>query len=129
MPRVGASGLVSPLYRDFDSSLQRWLTRDPIGEAGGINLYQAFLNSPVVTSDPDGLDNIYNPKAGQNAVPDIVASMNVQNGQMDAGYREGIDPLFMIGAMTVGGMIAPGATQTAADGLVFSTSIEAPQYE
>lgn len=37
-------------------SLVVWLDRDPIGEAGGINLYQFVLNSPMFWVDRDGLD-------------------------------------------------------------------------
>jgi hypothetical protein len=36
--------------------LQRWLNRDPIGEAGGINLYGFVANNPVNFVDPHGLD-------------------------------------------------------------------------
>ena len=34
----------------------RWLNRDPIGEAGGVNLYGAVGNNPVNNFDPYGLD-------------------------------------------------------------------------
>jgi uncharacterized protein RhaS with RHS repeats len=36
--------------------MQRWLNRDPAGEAGGINLYGFVLNDPLSNSDPLGLD-------------------------------------------------------------------------
>ena len=39
----------------YDPNLQRWLTLDPIGEAGGINLYQFVGNDPVNGVDPWGL--------------------------------------------------------------------------
>src|ERR1700722_3999370 len=32
-----------------------WLSRDPMGEAGGLNLYGYVLNNPVGWSDPTGL--------------------------------------------------------------------------
>jgi len=38
------SGLVYYLYRYYDPNLQRWLNRDPIGEKGGINLYDFVMN-------------------------------------------------------------------------------------
>ena len=49
------SGLVYYLYRYYDPHLQRWLNRDPIDEAGGINLYGFVGNSPVNRIDPYGL--------------------------------------------------------------------------
>ena len=35
-------------YRFNDPSLQRWLNRDPIGEAGGMNLYSFSLNNLLI---------------------------------------------------------------------------------
>jgi RHS repeat-associated protein len=40
------SGIYYYGYRFYDPNLQRWLNRDPIGELGGINLYQFVGNSP-----------------------------------------------------------------------------------
>jgi len=34
--------------------LQRWLNKDPIGEAGGVNLFGFVLNQPLVLVDPYG---------------------------------------------------------------------------
>ncbi len=44
MPHDGPSGLSVYRYRYYDSTFQRWINRDPIGERGGIDLYQ-FLNN------------------------------------------------------------------------------------
>jgi RHS repeat-associated protein len=41
--------------RDYDPNLQRWIQRDPIGERGGINLYDFVSNNPVNFVDPMGL--------------------------------------------------------------------------
>jgi RHS repeat-associated protein len=49
------SGLVLAPYRAYDPETARWLSRDPIGEAGGINLYGYVLNNPVNLWDPWGL--------------------------------------------------------------------------
>jgi len=46
-------------YRFYYPAIGKWLTRDPLGEAGGINLYAAMLNNPVNWVDPDGLLTIY----------------------------------------------------------------------
>ena len=50
------SGLHLALYRAYDADLGRWLSRDPIGEAGGLNLYGYVGNRPTVSVDPYGLD-------------------------------------------------------------------------
>jgi RHS repeat-associated protein len=49
------SGLILYEFRVYDPNLQRWLTQDPIGEAGGINLYRFLLNNPVDGVDAFGL--------------------------------------------------------------------------
>jgi RHS repeat-associated protein len=50
------SGLVQTLYRFYDPGTQRWLSRDPIGEEGGINLYGYVSNNPINWIDPLGLE-------------------------------------------------------------------------
>jgi RHS repeat-associated protein len=50
-----ASGLIDYLYRFYDSGLQRWINRDPIGEQGGNNLYEFVGNEPVAHLDELGL--------------------------------------------------------------------------
>jgi RHS repeat-associated protein len=51
-----ASGLNLTAHRAYNSSLGRWMSRDPIEEVGGANLYAYVLNEPVSWSDPLGLD-------------------------------------------------------------------------
>jgi RHS repeat-associated protein len=41
--------------RAYDSRTGRWLQEDPIGVAGGLNLYQFNGNNPINFSDPFGL--------------------------------------------------------------------------
>jgi RHS repeat-associated protein len=45
-------------YRYYQPQTGRWLSRDPMGERGGINLYQFVKNNPVKLSDPLGLFEI-----------------------------------------------------------------------
>jgi RHS repeat-associated protein len=48
------SGLSLTLLRPYDSGLGRWLARDPVGEAGGLNLYGYVENDPLNLMDPFG---------------------------------------------------------------------------
>jgi RHS repeat-associated protein len=48
------TGLVLCTYRYYDPSLGRWLTRDPIGYAGGLNVYGYCSNNPISAVDPLG---------------------------------------------------------------------------
>jgi len=49
------SGLFLAPFRSYDSNLGRWISRDPIGEAGGLNLYGYVSNNPISLFDPLGL--------------------------------------------------------------------------
>src|SRR5439155_11933962 len=55
------SGLLLYLRRAYDPNLQRWLNRDPIQEAGGINLYTFVSNNAVDGIDPFGFSDINAP--------------------------------------------------------------------
>ncbi|MGI9115818.1 MAG: RHS repeat-associated core domain-containing protein, partial [Chthoniobacterales bacterium] len=57
--RHAKSGLLFATYRAYDPDLGRWLSRDPIAERGGINLYGYVRNNPVGLMDPLGLAAIY----------------------------------------------------------------------
>ena len=50
----GASHLVLCTHRYYDPAAGRFLTRDPIGYAGGLNLYAYCGNNAVNDSDPSG---------------------------------------------------------------------------
>ena len=49
-----ATGLVNFRMRWYDAEMGRWLSKDPIGLSGGLNLYAFCGNSPVVHVDPIG---------------------------------------------------------------------------
>lgn len=59
------SGLHLAPYRAYDPDTARWLSRDPIEEEEGLNLYGYVFNDPVNGTDPLGLGVIYmGPKDG-----------------------------------------------------------------
>jgi RHS repeat-associated protein len=59
-PLEDVSGLYYYLYRDYDPVTGRWLTRDPIDERGGINLYAIVGNNTVNTHDYLGREDAKN---------------------------------------------------------------------
>ncbi len=74
--RAGSNSVVSPAlftghlvhepsgnylthYRVYDPRHGRWLTRDPIGETGGMHLYGYVESNPINFIDPSGLADIF----------------------------------------------------------------------
>jgi RHS repeat-associated protein len=49
------TGLQYHLNRYYDPRSGTWLSRDPIAEQGGVNLYEYSGNDPINASDPSGL--------------------------------------------------------------------------
>jgi RHS repeat-associated protein len=66
--RHAGSGLHLAPYRAYAATTGRWISRDPIEESGGINLYSYGANSPATFSDPLGLS------PGPKAVPNSALS-------------------------------------------------------
>ncbi len=108
MPVHRQSGLSLYPFRAYDPALQRWLNQDPIGEAGGINLYGFVGNNPINAIDPDGLDSMVPGVNGtyNNSVPALTLTGSM-GGPVTASYPA-LDPLLAIGGMTMGGMAAAG---------------------
>jgi RHS repeat-associated protein len=49
-----SAGVYLTRFRVYDPGSGRWLSRDPIGQIGGINLYAYSTPNPVAYSDPSG---------------------------------------------------------------------------
>jgi RHS repeat-associated protein len=54
-PYDEGTGLSYYDYRFYAPTIGRWMTRDPLGEGGGINLYGFVGNNPMNLVDPFGL--------------------------------------------------------------------------
>jgi RHS repeat-associated protein len=54
-----APGLLCLTHRYYDPGTGRFVTRDPSGYGGGVNLYGFAGDNPVNEMDPDGLRRIY----------------------------------------------------------------------
>ncbi|MBU2757779.1 RHS repeat-associated core domain-containing protein, partial [Acidithiobacillus sp. BN09-2] len=49
------SGLYLAVFRAYDPRGGRWISRDLVGESGGVNLYRYAKNDPIQFSDFNGL--------------------------------------------------------------------------
>jgi len=75
-------------YRYYSPRLGRWLSRDPLGEAGGLNLYAYCGNDPVNRHDYLGMDEVeetnYHGVAGEKFVwrliKDLVTGQPIADG-------------------------------------------------
>jgi RHS repeat-associated protein len=123
LPGWGFCGLYSvPGYnlvfadnRAYDPDLGRWLSRDPIEEVGGLNLYEYCGNDPINKMDLDGLcaqqgfiggpGQFRDPNTGQirdgtgNAITDQLNPLNPLNfkGNRSFGIGEGEDAFWVVG--------------------------------
>ena len=80
----GNSGLIYFGSRFYEPNLQRWVSRDPLEEAGGINLYAFTGNSPVNTVDPWGNQP---EDEDENYSPNYVNALG--NYTVQEGYQRG----------------------------------------
>jgi RHS repeat-associated protein len=71
------SGMSLTLFRAYDPTTARWLSRDPAGESHGINLYAYVDNGPVDGIDPLGLWEV------------TITAADVYGGQISFGSNNG----------------------------------------
>jgi RHS repeat-associated protein len=84
---TGQAGLMLLGYRFYSPATGRFLTRDPIGYDGGINLYAYTRNNPVNNADPLGLDPPYWQQVGQFVVGEGKGAINFLASSMIGGMR------------------------------------------
>lgn len=102
------TGLHYNWHRYYDPATGRYLTPDPIGLAGGINLYSYVANDPINFIDPWGLESF----PFQGYVPPIAVT-----GTVDSSGN-----FTMTGAEAVNPGTFPGAANPTARN-VFNTSV------
>ena len=77
-------------YRYYSPSMGRWLSRDPVGEMGGLNLYLHSRNNPIMLIDPLGKSvwDIIQIIPGLGTLYNLIVS---PTGSHDSDYTINID--------------------------------------
>ena len=86
-------------YRFYSPELMRWISRDPIGEEGGVNLYEFCNNFPAGAYDKDGRFTIYVHTDGVGHV----GISNKGGTKFDYGRYHGKYTTGLLGKMTYSG--------------------------
>jgi len=102
------SGLYLTLHRALNSTTGRWLSRDPLGETHGINVYAYVLGNPVNYVDPLGLcgdyyDN-FDPVTGTTWNPVDTPSEDPSEDPAEAPEPQWKEPAKEFGNEIAGGM-------------------------
>jgi RHS repeat-associated protein len=107
------NGLNFMRARYYDSTHGRFIQPDPIGQAGGANVYAFVGNNPLTGSDPAGLQNSGGP-IGPNGLPPVLPYQQpyVQPGSVAQTY---VYNLSQQGIQQRNAAYAQNATQRLAD--------------
>src|SRR6266699_236707 len=90
---LDATGLYFYRARYYHPSLERFISEDPIGVAGGINLYGYVEQNPIAQKDPFGLQSAaygWNPPA--SAIAQMEVAAKVQEAELVGRYGAGNCP-------------------------------------
>ncbi len=114
------TGLYYFRARWYNPETGRWLSKDPIGIAGGLNQYVAFKNNPVNNVDPKGTIAIATIIAIVSVVSAVVALVSVMaKGAegLDSGREAGDARRDMIDALANGDDVSQAEINDAIDGV------------
>ena len=76
-------------YRFYNAATGRWLSRDPIQERGGLNLYGFVKNRPIANRDRLGLSGDFGPPSTINGQVNVTYYDDTVNDEtVDDGERE-----------------------------------------
>lgn len=90
---TGDSGLYLMGHRHYDASLGRFLSRDPIGFAGGLNLYEYAASSPVTMTDALGLQSTVTEGLVQVTAGAVMIVGGAAVTQFDGPFSPAADPV------------------------------------
>jgi RHS repeat-associated protein len=85
----GESAKYYNYFRDYDSSVGRYSTSDPIGIRGGLATFRYALNSPNLSIDPSGLSpdcHVLYSVHGSWSSPELVSSISIGDGTWQLHY-------------------------------------------
>ncbi len=85
--------------RAYDQETGRWTQEDPIGLAGGANLYQFNGNDPVTFTDPFGLKECEQKGNCTQADGGQMRILSLERARADAIESTDLSPLFFIGGI------------------------------
>ncbi len=105
------TGLYLLTHRYYDANAGRFVTRDPIGYTGGINLYGFAGNNPVNESDPSGFD----PRRKRMSATDVLAMIFIDKPVMTRAYTDHHGVLHPSVAMPEGEVPGPGEVASVAE--------------
>lgn len=89
------TGLILCTYRYYDANQGRWLTRDPIGYAGGVNLYGYCGSGPLNSMDALGLAVTI--LGFEFSIEGFVEGLQTSGLALARGFWRGIDSVVELG--------------------------------
>ena len=94
------TGLYYNRHRYYDPQQGRYITQDPIGLAGGWNVYRYAGNEPVIHIDPKGLDIIEtSADTALIGMPFGLAGLLLASNIADNSYQFGMEMDFNVGGL------------------------------
>ncbi len=111
------TGLMSFRARWYHAKTGRWLSKDPIGISGGLNLYAFCGSNPVYYRDPFGEDLVRGNTADANGLHQKVAAGNY--GQSFGYTGDGLGGIF--GSQSASSASTPAGpnSSNSGDGIVY----------
>jgi RHS repeat-associated protein len=105
--------LVLAPFRTYNPYSGRWISRDPLGEQGGSNLYDYVLNDPIDLIDLFGMDAVPAPGGGYNFVVRLDLNLNNLAGSSITNMNPNYSGQCATGAQFLTGTVVNGQVHDA----------------